>query len=868
MRGSVTPFVRPPFVRAPFVMAALVLVATPARAQDAGVPDAGDVPDAGVAPDADDPSEDVPRDAGSPNEPPENADARDEPDSGGPDAEDADAGSAVDAGVPEEPGGDDELLGDDELFTLGEEEVDGDDEGEGDGEEEVDGDGDGGGDGGDEGEQSDDEALEDQSVFQLREVVVAYTPEDVFRLGGSAQLLGEEQLQTLEYDDPHDVLLQVPGVYVRTEDGFGLRPNIGIRGGNPERSKKVTLMEDGVLFGPAPYAAPAAYYFPLMARMTGIEVFKGPAALLYGPQTIGGAVNLLTRRIPARPEGGVDVSWGRFRARRTHFHWGTSNRHFGFLFEGLDVGSDGFKEIDGSDRSTGFGRTDFMLRAFAQTEPSHRVFHRLELKLGVGRERSNETYLGLSDADFEEDPNRRYAASELDRMRWWRTQAQLSWRMDVGDHVNLVTTVYRHDFDRSWYRVNRFADGPSLRDVTLTPTGRRQLYLDILRGLEDSSSPDEAILLVDNSRRFVSQGGQTTLRVAARTGEVRHDVEAGLRFHQDQVERLHVEDGYLMRSGSLVPDGMDYAPLTDNLGWAFAFAAYAVYAIEWGGLTVTPGIRTEVVHTRLEDDLAGNTQQSTDAVVLPGIGLQYEVVDHVAVLAGVHRGFSPVAPGQPAEVRPELSVNYELGARYSDSRRKRLLEAIAFLNDYSNLTGQCAFSAGCTPEMLDRQFNGGNVLVWGVEVAGSWLFEVGDFEVPVRGSYTYTGSSFRTDFESEDPTFGEVEEGDELPYVPEHQAQVQLGLQHRLAGMRLVGTYVAAMREQAGQGEPPPELRTDAQLLLGLVGWVHPIPENDEAKLYLRLQNLTNQQPLVSRRPFGARTIQPLSVSVGFEAGF
>ena len=94
--------------------------------------------------------------------------------------------------------------------------------------------------------------------------------------GGSAHVVKDAQLRRFSYDDPHQVLLTVPGVYVRPEDGMGLRPNIGIRGANSDRSKKVTLMEDGVLVGPAPYSAPAAYYFPLIDRMRTVRVVKGP----------------------------------------------------------------------------------------------------------------------------------------------------------------------------------------------------------------------------------------------------------------------------------------------------------------------------------------------------------------------------------------------------------------------------------------------------------------------------------------------------------------------------------------------------------------------------------------------------------------
>lgn len=127
---------------------------------------------------------------------------------------------------------------------------------------------------------------------------------------GSATLLSEAQLAEYEYDDIHRILSNVPGVNIREEDGYGLRPNIGFRGVTPERSKKITIMEDGVLIGPSPYSAPAAYYFPVPTRMTAVEVFKGPAAIKHGPQTVAGALNLVTRQVPEFTEGGIDVAVG------------------------------------------------------------------------------------------------------------------------------------------------------------------------------------------------------------------------------------------------------------------------------------------------------------------------------------------------------------------------------------------------------------------------------------------------------------------------------------------------------------------------------------------------------------------------------
>lgn len=86
---------------------------------------------------------------------------------------------------------------------------------------------------------------------------------------------------------------------VSNEEGFGLRPNIGIPGSNPTRSTKVLLLEEGLPAMHVPYGDNAIYHYAPVKRYDRIEVLKESGLLRFGWQTIHGAINYIT---PPTPE--------------------------------------------------------------------------------------------------------------------------------------------------------------------------------------------------------------------------------------------------------------------------------------------------------------------------------------------------------------------------------------------------------------------------------------------------------------------------------------------------------------------------------------------------------------------------------------
>ena len=687
---------------------------------------------------------------------------------------------------------------------------------------------------------------------ELEEVLIVGSKTAVRSVSGSASFIDQMDLDRFDQIDLRKVLNQVTGVYIREEDGFGLRPNIGIRGAAAERSQKVTIMRDGVLITPAPYSAPAAYYIPNVSRISSVEVLKGPSATAYGPHTVGGAINLASLSVPlASREGFLDFSLGSDGFYKAQASYGGSDEHFGYLIDALSYGADGFKQIDQSDQDTGFERNDIGIK-LSYSVPESSFDHRITLLMEAGDEEADETYLGLTDDDFRLTPHRRYAASQLAKFNSQHYNAVVNYSAELGQSNATNIKVYWNKFDRSWNKLDRFWRGPSLQRILQAPD-QYQIYYSILTGDRDSSgSPDQTLDVTNNHRKYQSAGVQWTFTDSRGLGRALVDTNLGLRFHHDQVVRNHQPTTYLMSNYQMVPDGIPRAPKTQNKAATDAYAAYLSTKVALGAVSVTVGVRHEDIEGEVANYIADTVVSQEQKLTSASISSMWQITNTTSIFAGAYEGFSPAGPASGAD--HEESLNFEVGARYAAGATEGSL--IGFYSDYDHLIGRCRVSdPNCTP---GSEFNGGQVNIGGLEISFMHKRAHTDASrLEIALSYTYTESEFGETFLSGFSQWGLVREGDELPYIPKDVGNFRVSFFYGSWSVEGSVDFQSEMREVPGIGEVSDDLHADDITTLDLTGSYQ---FSDALKLQVMLLNATDEAAIVSHRPFGARPNRPRSI--------
>jgi Fe(3+) dicitrate transport protein len=664
-------------------------------------------------------------------------------------------------------------------------------------------------------------------------VVIGQGPRSTKLPGTASVLLRQDWVKTRPLS-VNEVLRRVPGLYPRDEEGLGLRPNIGLRGLSPSRSTKVLLLEDGMPLSYAPYGDNATYSMPPFRRFSRIEVLKGASQVRFGPQSVGGVINFITPKAPDDFGGELMIGVGENGYGEIDFGFGGPlpiefARDWSYLVHVNATGFDGVRE------NTRLSTQDIWMKL----EGSIGANQALSLKIGRAHEDSQLTYSGLTALEYKASP--RANPFSNDRLDFVRRSLSLSHVWDLSPDLEIKTSLYGVSFDRDWWRQSsNSAQRPNDASDPLC-AGLANLYMGC--GTEG------------RLRGYQSAGLESRLKWKGSFAGADTVLTAGIRVHEETQKRRQVnaDAPHLRVAGTSVNGGLK----EDNVRTAKAFSSFVSFDLDYGKMTIQPGIRGEWIDYGRQNRLNGARGSTKLDVLVPGLGLSYELKDNWIVYGGVHKGFAPprvediiTNAGGSVQLDPEESMNYELGLRTKS--RFMNFDMAWFLMDFDNQIIPSSVAGGAGASLT----NGGKTRQFGLEAALTAPKLAKGFKDDHYWSYqlsltNLTQARFEGVRLSNISGFGTTSvTGNRLPYAPEWTAQMSLSyhLSER-ANVSLEFTHTAEVFTD--------DLNTVAESLDGqrglmpatsLINLTVNMPAwSSDANIYVSVKNLTDEDIIVDR---------------------
>jgi Fe(3+) dicitrate transport protein len=667
-------------------------------------------------------------------------------------------------------------------------------------------------------------------------------------LAGSATILNGQDLHAAHVFTVNEALRKVPGVHVRDEDGFALRPNIGIRGLNPTRSTKVLLLEDGLPLAYAPYGDNASYYHPPIERFERVEVLKGAEQILFGPQTIGGVVNYITPTPPQERGGALSLTGG----NRDYFNGHLSAGGHGMLFDVMR------KQGDGSRDNESMELNDVNFKAVRELDPQHA----LTFRANYYSENSDVGYTGITDAELR-NFGHRYNPFDNDEFEVDRYGVSLTHEFRWNDDLRLTTSAYASYFGREWWRQSS------------TTTDGQCTGFAAARAAGLAVDPDSCNSIQGRLRIYYTWGVEPRLHWNHGLFGVPSEFQAGIRAHYENQDRSQVN--------GTTPQARSGTEVEDNTRDVEAYSMFFQNRFVLGQFSLTPGVRVEHVDSERENNQTGAAGDTDLTEVVPGLGATYNPIPEVTMFAGVHKGFAPprvedlivTAGGSPlatfTDVDAEESWNFEAGFR-SQPRPGVTAEASYFRNDFSNQIAVGSIAGGNIP------LAEGEALYEGLEFAArldSRGLADTVYSLYLNTAYTLLPTAEQTDVFRRVDTGAAVDgsrQGARMPYAPKHTVTSTLGYTApagwdlRLEAVRVDDQFAdfRNTRDAAPNGDG---LRgvIKPYLVFNLAA-TYPVPGRP-VTLFLAAKNLFDRDYIVDRTR-GIRVGAPLLVQGGVELTF
>lgn len=643
--------------------------------------------------------------------------------------------------------------------------------------------------------------LQENSLTLSAIEIIGDAPGSYRKLPGTATRIKTEDIQMIAPVGTQEALEYVPGVNGFGDDGFGnSRLSIGIRGLNPRRSARVLVLEDGVPIQPAAYIYPNMYYNPPVERLEEIEVIKGSGSIKYGPQTMGGVINYITRR-PRNEFGGMLMLTGGTNGYVSAFAeiggWGNDKVHPELQL--LYKRGDGYRD----------NNTFEQINATLKTNIIAKENKKLYLKYNLNMEDNQATYTGLTEYSFRANP--RFNPKKNDEFKVFRTSLDAIYEVQINKHLVAVTKAYASYFDRDWWREDdMFIRATSLGAYLNGQDVEAQNYTSATDLVRVGNGQTNFGIL----RTFATMGIEQNYNYEFKLFGKEASLNAGGRYHYERfMDNFKVGSSPADRDGALyqVVTVTDTATgvtseyreaLARAVSRNFTTTALSLYAQQnikfTNRFSMRFGARLEAFEQEVVDRLQGSKyNDKTTVVVLPGAGFNLEASKDLTLFGSAHRGFTPPQSGSfslpfvnnsnqntenSLDLAAEKSWNYELGFRTKN--RWANLEVAGFMLDIEDMV-----AAARSAVFL----NLGKVQSYGIEAGGQLkLSELSAFLPDINFAYTYlqskvvnalTPSHLNSRYEAfrRDASGALVEindtidiSGNEMPYAPHHTLNVGL----------------------------------------------------------------------------------------------
>jgi Fe(3+) dicitrate transport protein len=592
--------------------------------------------------------------------------------------------------------------------------------------------------------------------------VVGRAAEESNRIPGSVSVVTPEEIDRIQPRSTEDVLRRVPGIYIKREEESAVVTNIGVRG-LTAGDYKTLVLEDGVPIQPGIFVGNSRYYNPRIQRMEGIEVLKGAASLRYGPNTIGGVINFLTRT----PEDGASVglrvgSWDTYEAS---VELGGSARsddaRVGLIATRAE--SDGFMD-------KGYSMTDIMLK----TGTTIGDYQSIGLKILYYKNTANISYRGIFPDAFE--ARARFNPAPDDFFLTGRRSIDLNHEWDINVRARLQTLIYASETYRDYWR---FATPGGANATTVNADGFRVWnYNDNVNG---------------NNRAFNRLGLDTRLILDHGAFGIANEAEFGLRLMQEEMKDQTV---LAVRGRPRTPDPGRGGVSQDRLDSADSLALFAQNRFDLNErLSITAGLRVETYEQERKNRRSTAPAATfSNTELMPGLGATYQVNSALQVFGSVYRAFAPPLVGSvlgsgETPTKAEKSLNIEIGLR---GRSGALTySATAFQMDFSNQVDPGVSGI--------RAPNEGSALHQGLEFALGYELAHG---FRLDGNFSWIPTA---EFREDRP--GEALKGNRLSYAPERMANLSLAYK---SGPWRAALLFNAVSSQFGDGMNRRELTTES----------------------------------------------------------